>query len=149
MKSSIHFILLGFMGGIKSGHNLLNTEKHCHLYHSIYVCVITWCIWLKYLGIYSIYVSLMRQGFRAFLGKSWAKVSCTPKRLASPTPMVSRVSLIQHWTNWFAPIATVTIILTESIFFLSKNEQAVHRNCIFSESYFAIAHPGRTFRVHH
>ena len=28
----------------------------------------------------------MRQGFRAFLGKSWAKVSCSLKRLASPTP---------------------------------------------------------------
>ena len=39
-------------------------------YHLIY-------IWLKYLDIYSIYVSLIRQGFRAFLGKSWAKVSYT------------------------------------------------------------------------
>ena len=35
----------------------------------------------------------MGQGFRAFLGKSWAKVSCTPKHLASPTPMQEHIAI--------------------------------------------------------
>ena len=66
----------------------------------------------------------MRQGFRAFLGKSWAKVSCTPKRLASPTlmPCMFARSIPRHLSLFLQGLACLCQRLPRCNIRISKIE---------------------------